>query len=284
MEGKLLHLEIHYPLTESPSILEVPALDCGTQCSLPSKGECALVIRTGARTGDSAQCRATSPNTSRCTVQQPALYNSDGLRHSPTFHLASTRVWTLGRHSGSARVAPNDKCAPVKIPSSRCILQGQRIKSHSVNKQPRSWLVWSPRKKKTKKKTHIIRLHRLDSCWIMILSWAPWVACASACQLPTSRPPPPPLFSGTAPRHLSVLESPGDLQHALTNPTYMATFPWLRLGCAWTFSCNSPLGRKTVSALPKPHRHPWKIPLSPAIDSGHNQIVALLPIETHFFL
>lgn len=116
----------------------------------------------------------------------------------------------------------------------------------------------------------------------MILSWAPWVACANASQLPTS-PPPPPLFSGTAPCHLSVLESPGDLQHALTNPTYMATFPWQRLGCAWTFSCNSPLGRKTVSAWPKPHRHPWKIPLSSAIDSGHNQIAFLLPIEPLFF-
>lgn len=116
----------------------------------------------------------------------------------------------------------------------------------------------------------------------MILSWAPWVACANASQLPTS-PPPPPLFSGTAPCHLSVLESPGDLQHALTNPTYMATFPWQRLGCAWTFSCNSPLGRKTVCAWPKPHRHPWKIPLSSAIDSGHNQIASLLPIEPFFF-
>lgn len=65
-------------------------------------------------------------------------------------------MWTPGHHSGSARVvAPNDKCAPVKIPSSRCILQGQRIKSHSVNKQPRSWLVWSSRKEKGKKKKHI---------------------------------------------------------------------------------------------------------------------------------
>lgn len=99
----------------------------------------------GARTGDSAQCRATSPNTSRCTVQQSALYNSDGVRCSPTFHLAPL-VWTPGHHSGSVRVASNDKCAPVKIPSSRWILQGQRIKSHSVNKQPRSWLVWSSQK------------------------------------------------------------------------------------------------------------------------------------------
>lgn len=56
-------------------------------------------------------------------------------------------------------------------------------------------------------------------------------------------------------------------------PTYMAAFLCQRCGYAWISSRNRPLGWKTLSAWPKPHWHPWKIPLISFIDPDYNQVV-----------
>lgn len=59
----------------------------------------------------------------------------------------------------------------------------------------------------------------------MILRWKRWVECANVRQPPTLHPHPTSLFSGTAPCHLSALESPGGLQQVFPNLHTWLPFP-----------------------------------------------------------